>query len=137
VKACEKVANKKKANSVVQVTELHPFHPYVLSDEDFLPSEFSDWPKETGMRNQPAKTIRNYKCLCPPRKEQQRVIYLPVASRINHHLRAVKRRLKEHGFLHLTPFPCRKQNSHQEEHGKEAIRDNDMFSIQNFTPVHN
>jgi len=36
-----------------------------------------------------------------------------------------------------TPLPCQKQNRHQEGQGREAIRDNDMFSIQNFTPGHN
>jgi hypothetical protein len=56
----------------------------VPSDEDFLPSEFSGWPKEFRLRTQPAKIIRNYKCLCPLRREQQRVKHLPVASRIKH-----------------------------------------------------
>jgi hypothetical protein len=54
----------------------------VLSDEDFLLSEFSDWPNEIRLRTEPVKIIRNYKCLCPLRREQQRVIHLPVASRI-------------------------------------------------------
>jgi hypothetical protein len=56
----------------------------VLSDEDFLPSEFSDWPNKIRWRTQPEKIIRNYIRLCPLRREQQRVIRLPVASRINH-----------------------------------------------------
>jgi len=56
----------------------------VLSDEDFLPSELSDWPKEIRPRTQPVKIIRNYKFLCPMRREQQRVIHLPVSSRIKH-----------------------------------------------------
>jgi hypothetical protein len=56
----------------------------VLSDEDFLPSEFSDWPKEIIPRTQPVKIIRNCKYLCRLRREQQRVIHLLVASRIKH-----------------------------------------------------
>lgn len=74
------------------ITGLHPFNTDVFSDVDLLPSEVSNQPQGTRIRNQPAKLIRNSKFLCPLRRTQQTAIHMPIAPRINLYLRVVKRR---------------------------------------------
>ena len=73
---CEKVVNTKKTKEVFQVTGLPPFNTDIFSDEVFLPSQVSNWSQGNWNEDLTGKLIRNYICLCPSRRKQQRAIHL-------------------------------------------------------------
>jgi hypothetical protein len=98
----------KNAKETFQVTGLEPYNSDMFSDDDFLPSDVSNWLQgRIGMRTQ--LVVRNCKCLCPSRRKQQRTIHLEIVFRINCHPRAVKRRWKKQEFLPQASFPYQKQ----------------------------
>jgi len=72
----------------------------LLSDEDFLPSEFSDWPKN-------------------PASENHKELLMPVSTE----KRAAEGNTSASDLKNKTPFPCQKQNSHQDSRWAGQIGD--------------
>jgi len=69
--------------------------PRVFSDEDFLQSEVSEQPKNTGIWSQGSKPKGIVKAHVHGEEGQQRTVRLPVVSGTHWHPRVVKRRQKE------------------------------------------